>query len=180
MIGSVILPSRRSPPIGLPRAVGFAGEVEQVVDELEHDAEVEAVLAQRELALFAGLAEHAADLRAAAEQIRRLAADDLEVLVLGDVDDAVLGELIELALDHAQRDVAQQPHDIERVLRQRHRHRLDVEEVAGEHGDVVAPARVHRLLPAPHSASSMMSSWTSVAVWMNSTTAALRMARGPE
>ena len=89
------------------------------------------------------VAEHAADLRAAGEQIRRLAADDVEVLVLGDLDVAVLGQLVELAFDHPQRDVTQQPHDLERVLRQRHRHRLDVEEVAEQHRDVVAPLRVH-------------------------------------
>ena len=100
--------------------------------------------------LGADLAEHAADLGAAAEQIRGLAADDLEVLVLGEIDDAVLRQLVDLALDHPQRDVAQQPDDVERVLRERHRHRLDVEEVAGEHGDVVAPLRVHRLPPAAH------------------------------
>ena len=62
---------------------------------------------------------------------------------------AVLGELVDLAFDHAQRDVAQQPHHVERVLRERHRHRLDVEEVAGENRDVVPPARVHRHLAAP-------------------------------
>ena len=96
------------------------------------------------------LAEHAADLRAAAEQVRGLAPDDLEVLVFGDVDDAVLGELIELAFDHPQRDVAQQADDVERVLRQRHRHRLDVEEVAEQHRDVVAPPRVHGHAAAAH------------------------------
>ena len=85
----------------------------------------------------------AADLRAAAEQVRGLAADDLEVLFLGDVDVAGLGELIELPFDHPQRDVAEQADDLERVLRQRHRHRLDVEVVAEQDGDVVAPARVH-------------------------------------
>ena len=47
MIGSVTLPSRRSPPTGLPSADGVGGVVEQVVDELKRDAEVEAVLAQR-------------------------------------------------------------------------------------------------------------------------------------
>ena len=89
------------------------------------------------------LAEHAANLGAAAEQIRRLAADDVEVLLFGDVGVAVLGQLIELALDHPQRDVAEHAHQIERVVRQRHRHRLDVEVVAEQDRDVVAPARVH-------------------------------------
>ena len=39
--------------------------------------------------------------------------------------------------------------DVERVVRQRHRHRLDVEVVAEQHGDVVAPPRVHRQPAAP-------------------------------
>ena len=68
--------------------------------------------------------------------------------VIADV--AVLRQLVQLALDHPQRDVAQQPDDVERVLRQRHRHRLDVEVVAEQDGDVVAPPRVHRQPPAPH------------------------------
>ena len=71
------------------------------------------------------------------------------MLVLADVDVAGLGELIELAFDHAQRDVAQQPDDIERVLRQRQRHRLDVQVVAEQDGDVVAPPRVHGQSAAP-------------------------------
>ena len=91
----------------LAERLGVAGEVQQVVDELERDAEVEAVLAQRLLLLVLDLAEHAADLRAAAEQVRGLAADDVEVLVLGDVGVAVLRELVQLAFDHPQRDVAQ-------------------------------------------------------------------------
>ena len=98
---------------------------------------------------LADAAEHAADLGAAAEQIRGLAADDLEVLFLGDVDVAGLGELVELPFDHAQRDVAEQADDLQRILRERHRHRLDVEVVAEQDGDVVAPPRVHGQAAAP-------------------------------
>ena len=121
---------------------GVACEVEQVVHQLERDAEIEPVVAQRALLLGRRLAEHPADLGAAGKEIRRLAPDDVEVLVFGDVDVAVLRQLIQLAFDHPQRDVAEQPDDLQRVLRQRQRHRLDVEEVAEEHGDVVAPLRV--------------------------------------
>ena len=127
---------------------GVAGDVEQIVDQLKRNAQAEAVLAQRLLALGADLAEHAADLGAAAEQIRRLAPDDVEVLVFGDVRVAVLGQLEQLAFDHPQRDVAQEAHDVERVVRQRQRHRLDVQVVAEQHRDVVAPARMHGEAPA--------------------------------
>ena len=70
------------------------GKVEQVVDELERDAEIEAVLTQRVFAFGTDRAEFSADLGAAAKQERGLAADDLEVLLLRDIDVAGLGQLI--------------------------------------------------------------------------------------
>ena len=66
------------------------------------------------------------------------------MLVLGNVDVAGLGQLVELPFDHPQGDVAQQADNLQRVLRQRHRHGLDVEVVAEQDRDVVAPAGVHR------------------------------------
>ena len=72
------------------------------------------------------------------------------MLVLGEIDHAILRQLVDLAFNHPQRDVAQHTDDVERVLRERHGHRLDVEEVAGEHRDVVPPARVHGLPAAAH------------------------------
>src|SRR5262249_15515675 len=128
--------------------LGVAGEVEQVVDDLERHAEIEAVLPPGRRALAGQLVQHAADLRAAAEQVRRLAAHDVEMLVLGDVGVAVLRQLIELALDHPQRDVTEQPDDLQLVVRERHRHRLDVQVVAEQDRDVVAPPRMHGEAPA--------------------------------
>ena len=82
MNGSVSLPSRRSLAIGFPSDLLAAGQVEQVVHQLERDAEVEAVLAQRlPPAPRRRVAEHAANLRAPAEEVRGLPPDDLEVLV---------------------------------------------------------------------------------------------------
>ncbi len=71
--GRVTLPSRRSLRDRLADGIRVSREVEQVVDDLERDAEVEAVLAEGALAVRADRAEHAADLRAPAEQVRRLA-----------------------------------------------------------------------------------------------------------
>ncbi len=62
---------------------------------------------------------------------------------------ASLGELVELALDHLQRAVAEQAHDLERVLRERHRHRPDVEVVAEQHRDVATPSRVRAQAAPP-------------------------------
>src|SRR3979409_687765 len=55
----------------------------------------------------------------------------------------VVGQLIELPFDHPQRDVAEQPDDLQLVVRERQRHRLDIEIIAEQHRDVVAPPRVH-------------------------------------
>ena len=141
--GSVTLPSRRSLPIGLPTASASpvkssrSSTIWNAIPRLKPYSRSACSCSPRHLA------QHPADLRAAAEQVRRLAAHDVEVLVLGDVGVAVLGQLIQLALDHPQRDVAEQPDDVELVVRERHRHRLDVQVVAEQHRDVVAPARVH-------------------------------------
>ena len=93
--------------------------------------------------------EHAADAGAAGKQVRRLALDDLEVLRFGQVDVAVLRQLIDLAFDDPQRHVTEQADDREIVLRERQRHRLQIQEVAEQHRDVIAPARVHGFAPAP-------------------------------
>ena len=47
-----------------------AREIEEVVHQLEHDAEIEPVLAQFQLTRLADAAQHAADLRAPAKQKR--------------------------------------------------------------------------------------------------------------
>ena len=93
--------------------------------------------------------QHAADLRGAAEQERRLPADDVEVLVFSDGGVAVLRELEDLAFDHLQRDVAQHANDIQGVVREGEGHRLDVQVVAQQHGDVVTPPGVNREASAP-------------------------------
>jgi hypothetical protein len=51
MIGSVTFPSRRSPPTGLPSTILLAGEVEQIVHDLERHADVQAVVPEGVLLL---------------------------------------------------------------------------------------------------------------------------------
>ena len=94
--------------------------------------------------------EQPTDLGTPAEKIRGLPADDVEVFVLGDLDVPRLGQLIELPFDHPQGDVAQETHEIERVVCQRQRHRLDVEVIPQKDGDVIAPAGVRRQPAPPH------------------------------
>src|SRR5688500_7843443 len=135
---------------GLAQRLLVGGVVEQVVHQLKGHPEVESVVAQRGLALRPDVTEQAADLRAATEEERGLATNDLEVLLFGDVDISRLRELIELTFDHAERDVAEQAHQIERVVRERERHRLDVQVVAEQDRDVVAPARMGGQPAAAH------------------------------
>ena len=126
-------------------ADGFAEDlfvrrvIEHIVDDLERDAEVEAVFAQGDLLFRGTFTEHAADFSATGEEIGRLATDDLQMFLLGDGRIAHLGELVQLAFDHPERDFTQQTHDLKCVLRERHRHRPDVQVVAQQDRDVVAP-----------------------------------------
>ena len=142
-MGSVILPSRRSPPTGLPSARSSAVKSSRSSTSWNATPRLKPVLAQGALLLGAHPAQQAADLGAAREEVRGLAVDDLEVLLLGDVHVAGLGQLVQLALDHAECDVAEQANHVEGILGERERHRLDVEIVAEEDRDVVAPPRVH-------------------------------------
>ena len=130
MAGSVSLPSRRSLSDGLAQHLLVGREVEQVVHHLEADAEVQAVARQRLLALGARLGQDAGDVHAGREEVGRLAPDDVEVVGLGRGQVAVALDLQQLALDHAQRHVGEQAQDAQVVLRERHGHRLRVEEVA--------------------------------------------------
>ncbi len=72
------------------------------------------------------------------------------MLVFADVDVPGFGQLIQLALDHPEGHLTEQPDEVQGVIRQRHPHRLDVEIVAEEHRDVVPPPGVHRQLPPAH------------------------------
>src|SRR4029453_19036044 len=75
--------------------------IEEIVDQLKGDAEIEPEVSQRLFLFLADTAQHSADLGAAAEQVRALAANDFEVLLSADVHVPGLGELIELPFDHA-------------------------------------------------------------------------------
>ena len=125
-------------------------EVEQVIDELERDAEIEAVVAQRRALLRRRVGQPATDLGRAAEEVRRLPLDDVEVIRLGDIDVTRFRQLVELSLDHPSRHVAQQADHVDRVVGERHLHRLDVEVVAKQNGDVIPPPRVDREAAAAH------------------------------
>src|ERR1043166_4687569 len=70
---------------GLAERALVGGEVEQVVNKLEGDAEAHAVVAKRRLPRVVSAAEDRADLAAGAEEVGGLALEDVEVLLLGNV-----------------------------------------------------------------------------------------------
>ena len=157
----------------------FGGEIEHVVDDLEGEAEVAAVLAERvlERALAVadgGVRDDRAELHGDLEEAGGLAVDEVEVLFLVD-EVAELLHLQQFAFDHLLGERDEQVEDAEVALFQRGREGLHVEPVAGEDALGVAPGGVGGGPAAAGSASSMMSSWTRVAVWSISTTAPRRM-----
>ena len=76
------------------------------------------------------------------KRVRKLAATPIAETKQSVIDTAQeMTERAQSALQGVQKTVADQ---VERVVGQRERHRFDVEVVAEEHRDVVAPPRVHR------------------------------------
>ena len=87
--------------------------------------------------------EEGRDLAGAREQKRRLAAHDVEIALEREVEEAAPLGADDLALRHAQRHVRQHAQDAQVALFQRDLHRLHVEVIAEQHGQLVAPAPVH-------------------------------------
>ena len=129
---------------GFPERDFFAGEVEQVVDDLERHADVEPILPQRFLLLASDRAEHAADACASRKEIRRLALNDLEVFRLGQVRVAVLCELV-ISPSTIRRVTSQSRRIIARSSCVSASDIDQIQEVAEEHRHVIAPPRVHGL-----------------------------------
>ena len=165
---------------GLAEDVVVGGEVEDVIDDLEGEAEVAAILAERCPRRAArrrerrGSAIDRAELHGDLEEARGLAIDEVEVLFLVD-QVAELFHLQQLAFDHLLGERDEQIEDAEVAFVERGLEGLHVEPVAGEHALGVAPGGVGGGRPRRVLASSMMSSWTSVAVCSISTTAPRRM-----
>ncbi len=148
MTASVALPSRRSLATGFAEDVFGGGEVEDVVDDLEGEAEVAAVFSELRLDLLM-VAEavrgrdRSAELHGDLEETGGLAEDEVEVLLFVD-EMAELLHLQQLAFDHLLGERDQQLEHAEVALFQRRTEGLHVEPVAGEDALGVAPGRVRR------------------------------------
>jgi hypothetical protein len=164
---------------GLAQNLFGSRQVEHVVDNLEGQADSAAIGGQARLLGLGGSGQHRAQAHGNREEAGRLAED--QVVVLGLADGAAqLLNLQQLALDHLLGEADEQVEHAQVLLFQRHLEGLHVEPVAGQHAFFVAPGGVGRGPAAAVSAPSMMSSWTSVAVWTISTTAPRRMAPWPK
>lgn len=143
---------------GLAGLGGVAGDVEDVVGELEGDADALAVAGQDLDDLLVGAREHRAELAGGGDEGAGLVGDDGEVVLHRVVTGVGAHGLADLAGDQAgeragldaDRLVAEVGDDLGR---------LGEEEVAGEDRDGVVPAGVRAGGAAVRAASSMTSSW---------------------
>ena len=122
--------------------------VEHVVDQLEGDAEVSAVLLERQFGLLAGLGDDRGDAAGGGEQSRGLGGDDREILLLAGLDPALRGELLDLALGDHRRGVAE---DLEHPQAAVLDHQLEgaaEQEIADQHARRIAPDEVGGALAA--------------------------------
>ena len=170
------LPSRRSPPTGLPSVLA-GGEIQHVVHQLERHAEVPGEFARASLRLLRRRRRITrAQLGAGGEQAGGLAVHQFHAIGFGDVDAADALELEQLAFHHHLGEADQQVENLEIALAQGDLKGLHVEPVAGQHAGVIAPLALAEGRPRRVSATSITSSCTSVAAWIISTTAPSWMA----
>ena len=126
---------------GLAQHILKRGQVEHVVDDLEGEAEVATILAERLLSLVRRCGDHGAELHRHLEQARRLAEDQVEVLFLVD-QVAELFHLQQLAFDHLLCERDEQVKNAEVAFFQRRLEGLHVQPVAGENAFCIAPGGV--------------------------------------
>ena len=161
--------------VGAERFAGgrfVAFEVEQVVGDLERDAQVAAEGGEAGDRLFVAAGVVGAEPAAAGAQLGGLGLDDREVLVLGEVEVAAGDRLAQLAFADDVGRLADRAAGEGGVERAGQVEGVREQEVAQQDAGFVVPAGVDRVRCRRMAASSSTSSWTSVAVWIISTTAA--------
>src|ERR1035438_1947287 len=136
--GRVTLPSRRSPPTGLPRV--FARAVKSSTSSTNWNAmpRFQADSPRR----VAGAGSQGAQLRAYREEAGGLAVHQLHAIGLADIDLADALQLQQFAFHHHLREADQQIQYLKVPLAQRDLESLHVEPVARQHASVVAPSHV--------------------------------------
>ncbi len=137
--GSVTLPSRRSPPTGLPSV--FSRAVKSSTSSTSWNAipRFQAYSPSFSSVCVIGPRRQRAQPRAHREQARGLAIHQLHAVGFGDIDAADALQLQQLALHHHLGQPDQQVEDLEIPLAQRDLERLHVKPVARQHASVIAP-----------------------------------------
>ena len=126
---------------GLAEDVFGGGEVEDVVDDLEGEAEVAAVFAELRFDLGAGVGDGGAELHGDREEVGRLAEDQVEVFLFVD-EVAQLLHLQEFAFDHLLGERDEQVEDAEVALFEGGGKGLHIQPVACKDAFGVAPGGV--------------------------------------
>ena len=120
----------------------LAGEVEEVVDDLEGEAEGVAEVAEAADGGFIGGGVLGAEVAAGFDEGRGLAGDDVHVLALGEGEVAAAGDLHHLAFAHGDGGLADDAGGVLRLEAAAEVEGVAVEEIAHEDGVLVAPEAV--------------------------------------
>jgi hypothetical protein len=157
---------------GLAQLGLLGGIVQHVVDELEGDAEVEAVAVEGLLLHLRALGDDGADAAGGREEGRGLAADDVEIGLLGGIGVVAGDELQHLALGDHRRGAGEDLQHPERPVGDHELEGPAEQEIAHQHAGLVAPQRIGGGKPAAQVALVHHIVVEQGAVWMNSTQAA--------
>ena len=135
------MPSRRSLQDRLAQLFHVRGEIKQVIDQLEGNAQIQAVIGQRFSLLRRAAAHDRADAATGAEQVGGFAGDNLQMLLFGDARIADQGQLDQFTFSHFARGFGQCVQNIQIAFAQRGFKRRHIQPVAHQHGGFIAPLR---------------------------------------
>ena len=122
--------------------------IDDVVDQLEGDAEVAAVALERDLRFLAGFGDDRRDAAGGGEQRGGLGADDLEILLLAGIDPPLRGQLLDLAFGDHRRRVTEDLEDLQAAVLDHQLERAAEQEIADQDAGRIAPDEVGGALAA--------------------------------
>ena len=124
--------------------------IDDVVDQLEGDAEVAAIAFERQLSIFARFGDHRSDPAGSGEQRRGLGGDDVEIMIFAGVDLALGGQLLDLALGNHGGGVAEDFQHLQAAVFDHQLERAAEQEIADQDARRIAPDEVGGALAAAH------------------------------
>jgi hypothetical protein len=148
--GDLALPEVVADRLAQPLLLGRI--VQRIVDQLEGDAEVVAIGAKALLPRRVAAGDHRADLGRRGEQRGGLSLDHRQILFFGRGGVVLDDQLQHLAFRDGGGGFRQDPQHFERPIRHHHLEGAGEQEVAHQHGGLVAEQRIRASLAAPQRA----------------------------